>query len=174
MNHRLYVAGFAKEEDLLRAVAAVRQRNWPVVEAYTPYPVHGLDQALGLPRSQLGKACFFFGLVGVTVALGFQFWASARDWPLNVGGQPWNSWPAFIPVTFECMVLFAALGLVLTWLLRSGLYPGKQPLIVAQGQTNDRFVLVVGEPTPAADGAEVRQLLQSHRAISLEEREGGQ
>jgi hypothetical protein len=173
MNHRVYVASFATADDLLQAIAAVRQRNWPIVEAYAPYPVHGLDQALGLPRSQLGKVCFLFGLAGVALALGFQFWASARDWPLNVGGQPWNSLPAFVPVTFESMVLCAGLGLVLTWLIRSGLYPGKKPSSFGQGETNDRFVLVIGGAVPTTEVADVRPLLEDHRAISLEEKEGG-
>jgi hypothetical protein len=172
MNHRVYVAAFATEDDLLRAIAAVRQRNWPIIEAYTPYPVHGLDQALGLPRSQLGKVCFLFGLAGAAIAIGFQFWASARDWPLNVGGQPWNSLPAFVPVTFEAMVLCAGLGLLFTWLIRSGLYPGKKALAPGQGETNDRFVLVVGGTIPATDVADLRHLLENHRAISLEELEG--
>jgi hypothetical protein len=173
MNHRVYVASFATEGDLLQAIAAVRQRNWPIVEAYTPYAVHGLDHALGLSRSQLGKACFLFGLFGVVLALGFQFWASARDWPLNVGGQPWNSLPAFVPVTFEAMVLCAGLGLVLTWLIANGLYPGKQPLSIGEGETNDRFILVLGDAIPAADLNDIRSLLESHRAVSLHEREGG-
>jgi hypothetical protein len=171
MSQRVYVAAFAAEGDLLRAVAAVRMRDWPVVEAYTPYPVHGLDQALGRRRSRLPAACFVCGLLGVALALGFQFWATARDWPLNVGGQPWNSLPAFVPVTFEAMVLFAGLGLVLAWLVRCGLYPGKKPALLLQGETDDRFVLVIGEVSPAAPAADVRGLLQSHQAVSVEERE---
>jgi hypothetical protein len=171
VNQRILIAGFADETDLFEAVAAVRQRGWPIVEAYTPYPVHGLDRALGWPRSRLAVACFFCGLFGLALALAFQFWATAWDWPLNVGGQPWNSLPAFVPVTFEAMVLFAGLGLVCAWLVVSRLYPGKKAPVALPGQTDNRFVLVLGEASLGAGTDEVRDLLQRHRAVCLEERE---
>jgi hypothetical protein len=171
MNYRVYVAVFAGEKDLLRAVAEVRERDWPVVEAYTPYPVHGLDEALGRPRSRLAVACFVCGLLGVVLALGFQFWATAADWPLNVGGQPWNSLPAFVPVTFELMVLFGGLGLFAVWLLRCGLYPGKKAPPLLRGETDDRFVLVFGEPQEAVESAEVQKMLGHWGAVSVSERE---
>lgn len=167
----LHIAAFAREQDLLHAVVAVRERNWPIVEAYTPYPVHGLDRALGWPRSHLPTACLFCGLLGVVLFLGFQFWTTAWDWPLNVGGQPWNSLPAFVPVTFEAMVLFAGLGLVLAWLVRCRLYPGKKPLSPLRGETNDHFVLVIAESNSAVDPAEVRRLLQDNGAVSVEQHE---
>jgi hypothetical protein len=170
MSQRVYIAGFTDEKDLLRAVAAVRQRHWPVLEAYTPYPVHGLDEALGRRRSQLAMACFFCGLAGVILALGFQFWVTAVDWPLNVGGQPWNSLPAFVPVTFEAMVLVGGVGLVLAWLARCRLYPGKKAVLPAPGATDDRFVLVLGQDSPATDGVAIRALLQENHAVSVEER----
>jgi hypothetical protein len=180
MSQKTYSAGFVGEPDLLQAIAAVRERGWPIVEAYTPYPVHGLDRALGLRRSRLSVACFFSGLTGVALALLFQFWTTAWDWPLNVGGQPWNSLPAFVPVTFEAMVLFAGLGLVLAWLIRSQLYPGKEASLALPEQTDNQFVLVVREPrgseeTSQGAGAkvtpeEVRALLQSHGAACVVER----
>ena len=168
---RVYIADFARQEDLLEAVAAARRWQWPLLEAYTPYPVHGLGAAMGLRPSRLGKACFLFGLFGVALALGFQFWSTAGDWPLNVGGQPWNSLPAFLPVTFETMVLCAGLGLVGTWLFRSRLYPGSPNWLPGRGETDDRFVLVFGEPGPAGDAAEFRLFLGEHLATTLEARE---
>jgi hypothetical protein len=171
MNHQVYVAVFEGEKELLRAVAAVRERDWPVVEAYTPYAVHGLDEALGRPRSRLAIACFVCGLLGVVLALCFQFWTTARDWPLNVGGQPWNSLPAFVPVTFETMVLFAGLGLFAAWLIRCRLYPGKKPDLLLQGETDDHFVLVFGEPREAVESDKVRMLLEHCGAVSVSERE---
>jgi hypothetical protein len=163
MNH--FVAGFSDEKGLLQAISAVRERGWPIVEAFTPYPVHGLDEALGLRRSRLSVACFLCGLLGVSLALAFQFWSTGRDWPLNVGGQPWNSLPAFVPVTFEAMVLFAGLGLVFALLLRCRLYPGKDALVPMPGTTDDRFVLVVQEPATAAALDELQDLLEKHGAV---------
>jgi hypothetical protein len=168
---RFVLASFAGEHDLLGAVAAVRKQDWPVVEAFTPYAVHGLDAALGYRRTRLAVACFVSGLLGVALALGFQFWSTTRSWPLNVGGQPWNSLPAFVPVTFEAMVLCAGLGLVLAWLVRSRLYPGKKPFLPRLGETDDRFVLVLGEFLPAEDTDNVRRLLQERGAVTVEERE---
>jgi hypothetical protein len=169
-SHKTYVAAFAGEEDLLQAVTALRACHWPIVEAYTPYPVHGLDQAMGLRRSRLAVVCFVGGLLGVVLALSCQIWTSAWDWPLKVGGQPRNSLPAFVPVTFEVMVLFAGLGLFLAWLLRCRLYPGKLPCSLRQGETDNRFVLVFGGPDSDAEAAEVRNLLQNHHAVAVQER----
>jgi hypothetical protein len=170
MSQRVYVAVYDTAHDLVRAAAAVRKQDWPVVEAYTPYPVHGLDEALDRPRSRLAVAAFVCGLLGVVAALALQFWTTARDWPLNVGGQPWDSLPAFVPVTFEMMVLFAGLGLFAAWLVRCGLNPGKAARLVGEGETDNRFVLVVGEPPEGLAGDEVRGLLAGGGAVTVDER----
>jgi hypothetical protein len=170
MTKRLFVAAFEEEKDLLRTVAAVRERQWPIVEAYTPYPVHGLDRALGLPRTHLSAACFFCGLLGAALALGFQFWAMDWDWPLNVGGQPWNALPAFVPVTFEAMVLVAGLGLFFAWLARCRLYPGKRAHLALPNQTDNRFVLVLAAP-PMGSADEFKHLLQTSGAHSIDIRD---
>jgi hypothetical protein len=168
---KVYVAAFSREHDLLDAIATARQCQWLPEEAYTPYPVHGLGEALGLRPSRLGKVCFLFGLAGVTLALVFQYWSTTQNWPLNVGGQPWDSLPAFLPVTFETMVLLAGLGMVATWLVRCQLYPGSPNWLPGCGETDDRFVLVWGEPSRSAEAAELRRLLYEDLATTLEERE---
>ena len=170
MRRYLLVATFDAEKDLLQAVMAVRERKCSIIEAYTPYAVHGLDRALGLRPSRLSWACFVCGLTGAVLALVFQFWATQTSWPLNVGGQPWNSLPAFVPVTFESMVLFAGLGVVLAWLLRCGLYPGKSAELLVPGSTDSRFVLLLA-PASAEAQDEIRQLLLNLRAVSCEEPE---
>jgi hypothetical protein len=170
MSQRIILASFAQEADLLRAVGAVQQRGWEIADIYTPYAVHGLEQALGWPRSRLPVACFLSGAAGVLFALWFQFWTTAWDWPLNVGGQPWNSLPAFVPATFESMVLVAGFGLVFAWLLRSGHYPGKKVSLPLAGLTDDRFAIVLRAAGPDADAGAVRQLLHTCHAVSLEER----
>jgi len=137
------VVSFAREEDIVTATREARKRGLHIVDVYTPYAVHGLDEAMGLGPSRLSWACFFFGLLGVTLAFVFQFWTTAVDWPLNVGGKPWNSLPAFVPVAFELMVLLGGLGLVFTFFLRCKLFPGKQPVDEFEGVTSNSFVLVV-------------------------------
>jgi molybdopterin-containing oxidoreductase family membrane subunit len=167
-GRRALAAVFAGERELLAAVALVRVQGWPIAETYSPCAVHGLDHALGLPRSRLPVACFLGGLCGVAGALAFQFWSTAWDWPLNVGGQPWQSLPAFVPVAFEAMVLCGGLGLVLAWLMRSGFYPGKEANLPGLGETDNRFVLVLGPGLPV-DGAEVARFLRHHGAVVLRE-----
>jgi mono/diheme cytochrome c family protein len=100
-----------------------------------------------------------------------QFWTSAVYWPLNVGGRPWNSLPAFVPVTFELMVLCAGLGVVATFLVVSRLYPGKGTRLPYPGVTDNRFVLVLKETDAAFDAGATRRLLEHHGAVHTEERE---
>jgi hypothetical protein len=166
---RFVVASFDREADLLQAAQAARSGGWKVRDICTPYPVHGLDQVMGLKRSWLSRACFAFGLAGVALALSFQYWASSWDWPVNVGGRPWNALPAFVPVTFEAMVLFGGLGLVFTWLVVCRLYPGKTPVPLVSQASNDRFAIVVHEPDVTSDLAAMRQLFQDCHAVSIEQ-----
>ena len=171
MTRRIIQGVFEREEDLLRAAEAVNLQGWPIVDIYTPYPMHGVDGVLGLKRSRLPRAAFVFGMLGLGVALWFQFWVSAFDWPLNVGGRPWNSLPAFVPVAFEMMVLFGGLGVVLAWLLVCRLYPGKMAVLPSLKVTDDRFVLEVREPGPEADPEVIRRVLRECNASSLQESE---
>ena len=169
MSRRIVLAGFAREEDLLQAVRSVQNRGWEIADVYTPYAVHGLEQVLGWPRSRLAVACFLGGAAGVVSALWFQFWTTGWNWPLNVGGQPWNSLPAFVPGTFESMVLLAGFTLVFAWIFRSGLYPGKASVPLLAGLTDDRFGMLLRFPDPVAAGA-AREVLQQCHADRLEER----
>src|SRR6516164_2498259 len=125
MSRRVVIGTFADEHALLAFTRAARSRGLTLVDAYTPYPVHGLDDAMGLRPSRLPWLCFLAAITGAALKLLFEFWTSIVDWPLNVGGRPRNSLPAFVPVTFEMMVLCGGLGMVLTWLVVCGLYPGK-------------------------------------------------
>jgi hypothetical protein len=171
MIRRTIQGVFESEADLTRAAQAARQEGWPIVDIYTPYALHGTAKILGIRRSRLPRAAFVFGALGVALAFWFQFWVSASDWPLNVGGRPWNSLPAFVPVAFETMVLFAGVGIVLTWIFVSGLFPGKRAVLPAVGVTDDRFVLVV-QSTPHLDPQSARRLFQGCNASRVEEGEG--
>jgi hypothetical protein len=165
------VASFEREEELIQAARAVRQRNLFIRDAFTPYAVHGFDQVMGLRRSRLPRVCFLCGLAGVVAALWFQFWVSAWDWPLNVGGRPWNSLPAFIPVTFEMMVLLGGLGLVFAWLIVCRLFPGKSVSEPIPQVTDNRFALVVEETDQPFDPKALEQLFRDCKALTVEVRE---
>ncbi len=167
MTGTLITATFAREEDLLAATRAARDAGLRIVDAHTPYAVHGLDAAMGLRASRLTWVCFLAGATGLGLALAFQFWTSATDWPINVGGKPFNSLPAFIPVAFEVTVLFAGLGAVLALLVRCGLRPGRRAVLPAPGVTDDRFALIVTSRGAAHAPAEIEALLRHHRAVGL-------
>lgn len=162
------IGTFASDHDLLDATRAAKARGFSLVDAYTPYPVHGLDEAMGLKPSRLGMFCFACGLVGVVCAMTLQHWTMAIDWPINVGGRPFNSWPAFVPVAFELLVLFAGFGVVFAFLSVSRLFPGKRAAPLGPRVSNDQFVLVVEAVGDSADADAVFSLFREHRAIAVE------
>src|SRR5689334_10808331 len=137
------MAVFQTEEELIAATKAVKEKkNFQKFDAFTPYPVHGLDAAMGIKRSFLPYVTFLAGLTGTMSALALQIWTSAVDWPLNIGGKPFISLPAFIPITFELTVLFGGLATVGALFYVCGLPDvGAKPL--HPGITNDKFVLFV-------------------------------
>ncbi|MFN8061316.1 MAG: DUF3341 domain-containing protein [Vicinamibacterales bacterium] len=169
MSHRIVVAVFERETDIVAAARRSRERGFVVADAYTPYAVHGLDRAMGLRPSWMPWACLAFGALGLGFATWFQFWTTAVAWPINVGGRPWNSLPAFAPVMFELMVLCAGIGVVLTFLVARGLGPGSVADMPDAAITHDRFVLVL-EPG-ASDPRDLRRLLTECQAVAMEERE---
>ncbi|MCC7233931.1 MAG: DUF3341 domain-containing protein [Bryobacterales bacterium] len=170
MTRRVMVGIFNDEQDLLRVTRAVRSQGLPILDVYAPYAVHGLDQAMGLPPSRLPWVCFALGLSGAALKVWFEYWTTAVDWPINVGGKPWDSLPAFVPITFEVMVLFAGLSTVFAFFLVSRLYPGRKAVIANKGTTNDRFALVIEEADAAFDPPQVQRLLESYGAIEVYER----
>jgi hypothetical protein len=168
---RFFVGIFERDEDILGVTRASRALGYKIADVYAPYAVHGLEKAMGLAPSKLPWVCFLLGLTGAALKVWFEFWTSAVDWPINVGGKPWNSLPAFVPVTFEVMVLFAGVSTVLAFLAVSGLLPGKKATIASPGATDHQFVLVIEETDAAFDLDEIRQLFREYRALHMEERE---
>ena len=170
MSRRLFVATFEREQDILGVTGAVRQHHWNILDIYAPYAVHGLDKKMGLPPSRLPWVCFLLGLVGASAKVGFEYWASWLDWPVNVGGKPWDSLPAFVPLTFEIMVLFAGVSTVIALFIVSKLVPGKKPQLISPRVTNDQFALVFEHTGGNVDVAEVHALLKAYHAVEIEER----
>ena len=169
MSTRRILAVFGGEREILEATRAVREDGYFIVDVHTPYAVHGLDEAMGLRPSRLTWVCFACGAVGALGALWFQFWSSAVDWPINVGGKPFNSLPAFVPITFEAAILFGGLGVVAAMLLRCGLWPGKKPAQPDVAVTDDRFVLIVRSPGAVRDPAGLFRLLERFGALEIRE-----
>jgi len=170
MTRRVLVGVFESEDDILAATRDVRARGLTIVDVYAPYAVHGMDRAMGLKSSRLSVVCLVAGALGAILKLWFEIWTAAIDWPVNVGGKPWNSLPAFVPITFEVMVLFAGLSTVGAFLLVARLLPGRRPRLVDPRVTDDRFALVLEETDAAFDLPAVERLMQSHNAVRVEER----
>lgn len=170
MRPNVIVTGFADETHLRRVIAVIHARHWTVADVYAPYALHDVEELLGVRRSRLPVACFLGGAAGLALAFWLQFWTSTQSWPLNVGGRPWNSLPAFVPVAFESMVLLAAFSLVGAMLLRCGLFPGKAARLPAPGVTDDRFAVVLCAPVTAA---EVQSALQAFQVACDEATEEG-
>ena len=135
---------------LMEATKKVREANYRDFDTFTPYPVHGLEAAQGLKRSPLPFVTFAAGLTGCCLGFLLQYWTSAVDWPLNVGGKPFNSWPAFVPVMFECTILFAGLATMGAMLLFNGL-PNTRRKIFDPSLTRDRFAIVIEAPVQSED-----------------------
>lgn len=169
MSRHIFVGVFEREADVIEAADASRQRGFEIADAFTPYAVHGLDRAMGLKRSWLPWACLGLGLAGLTFATWFQFWTTALAWPVNVGGRPWNSLPAFVPVMFELTVLCAGVGVVITFVIARRLGPGRAPEIPDIRVTHDRFVLVLD--AEASDPRAVRRVFEQCHAVAIEERD---
>lgn len=158
MRQRVFLATFDNPTELLAAVRTARARGLKILDVYAPYPVHGLSAALGLPASRLSRVCFVLGAVGAAGMTYFQFWTSAISWPVNIGGKPWNSWPAFVPPIFETMVLAAAVGTAIAFAVVCGLRPGREPAPLPPGATDRCFVLALEPGDGASDQTEVREL----------------
>lgn len=167
MLKEFLVATFWDEHALREAVAQLRAHGFRIYDAYTPYPVHGLDDLMGVRRSRLPYVSFVAGAFGLVSALGFQFYAAVFDWPLNVGGKPANSTLAFIPITFELTVLCAGLATAAALLLRCGLLPGARPSLFAPGVTEDVFALVLRRRDATFDAGEARRLMMESGARNV-------
>jgi hypothetical protein len=136
---------FDQPSQLIEAMTEVRKANYQCFDAYTPFPIHGLDAAQGLKRSPLPYVTLVAGILGCTLAFSFEYWTSAVDWPLIVGGKPFNSWPAFVPIMFELTVLFGGLATVAAMFALNRL-PNMKRKIYDPEITRDRFALAIEVP----------------------------
>lgn len=160
---KFVVGNFSDEAVLFPAVKNVRKAGYKIHDVYTPFPVHGLDHAMGLKETGLHIAGFIYALCGTTTALSVMSWVFTKDWPLNIGGKPHFALPAWIPITFELTVLFSAVGMVLTFCYLCNLAPFVKKHIFDLRATDDKFVMVI-DVTDKGDAAEIEGFLAKHGA----------
>ncbi|WP_343304584.1 DUF3341 domain-containing protein [Chitinophaga niabensis] len=167
---KFVVGSFDDEAVLFPAVKKVRSAGYKIHDVYTPFPVHGLDHAMGLRETSLHTAGFIYGITGTTTALSFMSWVFTTDWPMNIGGKPHFPLPAFIPITFELTVLFAAVGMVMTFMYLCQLAPFVKKHVFHPRQSDDLFVMVI-ELTEKTRAEEVKAYLDSVGAKEINEQE---
>lgn len=171
IHPKLLAGSWDSPSAVLAAAKDARAAGLKVHDVYTPFPVHGMDEALGLEPSWLSKVCLGFALLGLAGAMSFQLWVSVFNWPMNVGGKPFDASPALLPVAFELTVLFAGLGTVGTFLVFRGLSPGRRPEVDGLGATDHRFVLAFS--LAGADEGRLREFLAAHGAGDVRAVEAG-
>jgi len=161
------MAEYAESDKLLAAASEARKLGYRALDAYAPFPVEGLDEALGLPDSPMPLIILAGGIAGCATGYGLQYWASVLSYPLNSGGRPLNSWPAFIPVTFELTILFAALAAVFGMILANGLPMPYHPVFNIPRfslASKSRFFLVVEARDPLFEAGAARSFLKGSGA----------
>ncbi|HPN71983.1 MAG TPA: DUF3341 domain-containing protein [Saprospiraceae bacterium] len=141
-DHKEVIYGLYNDEtDLLKAVKIAKKDHMEIMDVYSPFPVHGLDPILGLEESRLHIAGFVYGMIGTLTAFLGMSWIFTKNWPIIFGGKPYWSVPAFIPITFELTVLFAAIGMVVTFYIVCGMGPGVTNVYLDDRITDDKFCI---------------------------------
>lgn len=169
------LAEFDDPEELVIAAHKTREAGYKKIDGFSPFPVHGLAEAIGFSDWRIPWAIFFGGLVGAAVGFGLQSWVSAIAYPLNVGGRPLIPWPTFIPVTFECTVLLASFAAVGAALGLSGLPRPHHPLFNSarfEYASQDRFFLSIEATDPKFDADQTARFLEELGPVAVEEVRG--
>ena len=149
MNKKTLYAIFDDDEVILASVKKLREMNISIKEVYSPFPIHGLDHALGLKETRMAITAFIYGCIGLTFGALLIYYIMisgvGKSWPLNIGGKPnftfYHNMPAFVPIMFECTVLFAAHLMSLTYFFRNKLYPGSSDKTPDPRTTDDKFLM---------------------------------
>ncbi len=166
------MAEFATPAALVSALKRVRAAGYTKLDAYTPFPIEEVIEALDPPRSKVPAIVLAGGIVGGLAGWGLQYWINVIDYPLNIGGRPFNSWVAFIPPTFETTVLFAGISALVGMLVVNGLPRPHHPVFNVprfQFASRDRYFLVVESDDPKFDPAKVREALTAAGAEGVHE-----
>ena len=167
-SNKVIHALYDDDDALLSAVKSIREKKYHIEEVYTPFPVHGLDKVLGLADTRISIMAFIYGCIGFSVAILMMNFIMIEDWPQNIGGKPSFSYlenmPAFVPIMFEMTVFFAAHLMVITFYLRSKLWPFKDAENPNPLTTDDKFLI---EIELHSDEKKLKALLKETGAIDI-------
>ena len=175
MSKKVIHAIFDDEEILLQSVKEIRSKKYDIEEVYSPFPVHGLDHALGLKETRMAITAFIYGCIGLSFGglLIYYIMISGvgKSWPMNIGGKPnftfYQNVPSFVPIMFECTVLFAGHLMSLTYFYRNKLYPGASTKSPDPRTTDDKFLI---ELIVEDNDKEITKILKSTGASEINEK----
>lgn len=164
------VQGIYDDEEILKKGAqALRAAGIRVKDVFSPFPIHGIDPIIGVPRTRLAICAFIYGITGTFLATLMMWYMMISDWPSDIGGKPnWQyiyNIPAFIPITFESTVLCAAHGMAITYLLRCWLYPGAKAKNPDPRTTDDKFMIYL--ELEGEQSAKAQQILKETGATEV-------
>jgi hypothetical protein len=165
-RHPLYglMAEFNTTDDLLSAAHRTYAEGYRQMDAFTPFPVEGLAEAIGFHKTRVPLICLIGGLIGCSGGFFLQWWPNVIGYPLNIGGKPYNSWPSFIPITFEFTILCAGLATVFGMLALNGLPTPYHPVFNAprfELATRNKFFLCIKARDAKFDAQKTREFLET-------------
>ena len=166
------MAEFDSAQNLVDAAHHTHEAGYVKIDAYSPFPIEGLAEAMGFHKNRVPLVVLIGGLLGGLSGYALQYWISAVSYPINVGGKPYHSWPAFIPVTFEMTILFAGISAVFGMLALNGLPMPYHPVFNVPRfafATKDRFFLIVFSSDPKYSATETRRFLEGFGPRSISE-----
>jgi len=168
MEQKSIFAVFDSEQKLVKAIGRLQEKNIPIKEAYTPFPVHDVLKMLG-KESRLPFFSVFAGATAIALVLAFLFYTSVIDYPINYGGKPYFAFPSFVVIIYLLTILLTFTTTVLVFHLRSGLYPGKDPEVILPGTSDDRFVIALwgDERMDAGMRKEADDILKDNGAVEI-------
>ena len=158
------MAEFPDAPSLVSAARGVREAGYTKFDAFSPFPIHGLGEAIGFKEKSVARIVLIGGIIGLLAGYGLEYWTSVIDYPMNIGGRPQHSWPIFVPVAFETTILFAAIAAVVGMLALNGLPQPYHPVFNAPRfslASQDSFFLVVEADDPKFDAEGTRHMLTS-------------
>ena len=167
MNKKFVLGIYDDEDVLLTAIENIRAAGTKIYDVFSPYPVHGIDDVLGIKRSRLPIVAFFCGLFGTSFALWMQIWMLGFDWPMIIGGKDFFALPNWIPIAFEGTVLFTAFGLVSTFCISNDLWPGNKTLPLDIRTTDDKFVMAINLDKNKVSADDIKKALKESGAIEV-------
>ena len=169
MSKAVIHAIYDDEEVLMANAKQLRSQGFSIKDVFSPFPIHGIDAAIGVPRTRLAICAFIYGLTGLSLATLMMWYMMVHDWPTDIGGKPsfayYMNVPAFIPITFESTVLCAAHGMAITYYLRCWMLPGVKAKNPDPRTTDDKFMMVI--ETKEENKGNIESILKSGGASEI-------